>query len=107
MTLNNLISNAIKFTPNEGTVTVSAIENNNNNEVEISVKDTGVGMSEETINRMLSSDESISTNGTNNEKGTGLGFILVKDFVRKNNGRLNIISEIGNGSDFRFWLKCK
>jgi signal transduction histidine kinase len=103
--LNNLISNAIKFTPNDGTVTVSAIENNN--EVEISVKDTGVGMSEETINRMLSSDESVSTNGTNNEKGTGLGFVLVKDFVKKNNGRLNIISEIGHGSDFRFWLKRK
>jgi len=100
--LRNLISNAIKFTPAGGKVTVEAEENNRM--VFISVKDTGVGISEANITRLFVTGESFKTTGTDNEKGTGLGLILCREFAEKNGGSIKVTSEEGKGSCFTFSL---
>ena len=68
--------------------------------VEIKIKDSGIGMSSEKVNSILTSNEYTSTTGTDNESGTGLGLQLCKEFVKKNDGSLSIQSEIGKGSTF-------
>ncbi|HSQ47781.1 MAG TPA: hybrid sensor histidine kinase/response regulator [Lutibacter sp.] len=98
----NLISNAIKFTKSGGNISISASANQN--EVTISVKDTGVGISETRIEKLFHLDESYSTTGTNNEKGTGLGLILCKEFVEKHNKKIWVESEEGVGSTFYFTI---
>ncbi len=100
--LRNLISNAIKFTPENGKVKISVIKKFD--QCEISVKDTGVGMSELIINKILNTNKPLSTKGTNNEGGTGLGLLLCKEFINKNNGVFTIESKIGEGSTFKFVL---
>ena len=100
--LNNILNNAIKFTPDGGTVLVSA--NKNEDEIEVSIKDSGIGMSQKIIDNLLQSKKIDSTPGTHDEKGTGLGVALIKDFIKKNNGRLAIYSTSGKGTDFRFTL---
>ena len=97
-TITNLVSNAIKFTPKDGTIQVEAYETYEN--VEIKIKDSGIGMSSEKVNSILTSNEYTSTTGTDNESGTGLGLQLCKEFVKKNDGSLSIQSEIGKGSTF-------
>jgi two-component system, sensor histidine kinase and response regulator len=84
--LRNLISNAIKFTHQGGKVIVSAREQNDN--VVISVNDTGIGIPEEKIDRLFRIDESFSTEGTDKEMGTGLGLIICREFVEKHGGRI-------------------
>ncbi len=98
----NLVNNAIKFTPTQGEITVSSkvIENN----IKISVKDTGVGISEKNLSRLFKIDSNFSTYGTNNEKGTGLGLILCKEFVEKNHGNIFVQSKEGIGTEFYFLL---
>lgn len=93
----NLISNAIKFTPARGKVDISASKLNDEI-VRISVKDTGVGISPEDIEKIFRIDESFTTPGTAGEAGTGLGLILVREFVEKNNGSLKVESRIGEGT---------
>lgn len=100
--IRNLISNAIKFTPTGGTITLSATKSNE--EALISVADTGVGMSKEVIDKIFRIDAKHSTKGTADEKGTGLGLVLCKDFVEKNNGSIGVQSEEGKGSTFYFTL---
>lgn len=100
--IRNLISNAIKFTPKGGTITLSATKSNE--EALISVSDTGVGMSKEVIDKLFRIDAKHSTKGTADEKGTGLGLVLCKDFVEKNNGSIGVQSEEGKGSTFYFTL---
>ena len=73
--------------------------------VVISVKDTGIGIAPERIKDLFKFHKNESTFGTNGEKGTGLGLILVKEFIEKNQGKLNVESELGKGSTFRFTLK--
>jgi signal transduction histidine kinase len=102
LVINNILNNAIKFTPDGGMITFSA--ERAQNQVEISIKDTGIGMSQKLIDYLLLSESIGSTPGTRNEKGTGLGLILIKEFVGKNNGSLNIESKPGEGTDFRFSL---
>jgi signal transduction histidine kinase len=97
----NLISNAIKFTPEGGTITLG-LRLSQNNEVVVSVADTGVGMSGDILKKLFRIDTKHSTKGTANEKGTGLGLILCKEFVEKNGGRLWVESEVGKGSVFYF-----
>ena len=96
--ISNLVSNAIKFTPQGGSITIKYLENKDN--IELHIIDTGIGMSSETIKKLFKIDEDISTNGTNNEKGTGLGLILCKEFINKNGGDISVKSEIGKGSEF-------
>lgn len=100
--IRNLISNAIKFTPTGGTITLSATKSNE--EALISIADTGVGMSKEVIDKIFRIDAKHSTKGTADEKGTGLGLVLCKDFVEKNNGSIGVQSEEGKGSTFYFTL---
>jgi signal transduction histidine kinase len=100
--IRNLISNAIKFTPKGGTITLSATKSNE--EALISIADTGVGMSKEVIDKIFRIDAKHSTKGTADEKGTGLGLVLCKDFVEKNNGSIGVQSEEGKGSTFYFTL---
>jgi signal transduction histidine kinase/ligand-binding sensor domain-containing protein len=98
----NLISNAIKFTAKGGKVKVNAVVSEK--QVEISVSDNGIGMTKEIMEKLFRIDANLSTRGTENEKGTGLGLILCKEFVEKHCGRISVESEPGNGSIFRFVL---
>ncbi len=96
--ISNLVNNAIKFTPEGGTITIRYHENRDN--IELHIIDTGVGMTSEVIGKLFKIEESVSTRGTNNEKGTGLGLILCKEFINKNGGDISVISEVGKGSEF-------
>jgi PAS domain S-box-containing protein len=99
--LRNLISNALKFTYPDGKILISAEKNET--EVLIKVIDNGVGMSQEAIEKLFRFSN-YSTPGTQNEKGTGLGMILVEEFVTKHKGKIRVESEIGKGSSFIFTL---
>ncbi len=104
--LRNLISNAIKFTNNGGNIIISSKKQTDSNFVEISVEDTGVGIPKDTIDRLFRIDKNTSTQGTENEAGTGLGLILCKEFVEKHGGKIWAESEIGKGSEFIFSIPC-
>ena len=94
----NLITNAIKFTNRNGKVTISA--HSEKEVIIISIKDTGVGIPPENIEKLFKADKIYSTSGTEKEKGTGLGLILCKEFVEKNRGKIWVQSEPGKGSEF-------
>jgi signal transduction histidine kinase len=103
--LRNLISNAIKFTCRNGKVEVSSVLENNI--AEISVADTGIGMDEDTFAKLFRIDANLSTRGTENEKGTGLGLFLCKEFVERHGGRIWAESKKGRGSVFRFVIPAE
>lgn len=94
----NLINNAIKFTPNEGMITISTEIKDKN--LVIQITDTGVGMTEADVLKLFSNTENFSKYGTNFEKGTGLGLRLVKAMVIKNNGEIMVNSQPNKGSQF-------
>jgi PAS domain S-box-containing protein len=98
----NLISNAIKFTNRNGTITIAAEKENGF--LEISVTDTGVGIPKERIDDIFCINKNISTKGTVGEKGSGLGLILCKDFVERHGGKIRVKSEIGKGTSFIFTI---
>ncbi|MDA3910712.1 MAG: PocR ligand-binding domain-containing protein [Bacteroidales bacterium] len=100
--LRNLISNAIKFTNTGGKITILA--ENKENVLTMSINDNGVGISEDNVNKLFQIGENQSTLGTENEKGTGLGLILCKEFIEKNNGKIWVKSKVGAGSSFYFSL---
>lgn len=100
--LRNLISNALKFTPNNGIITVSCTSKIN--DLIISVNDNGVGMTQEVVNKIFKSNENYTTYGTENEKGTGLGLSICKELVESNHGRIWIESTLNEGSTFFFSL---
>ncbi|GAB3649594.1 histidine kinase N-terminal 7TM domain-containing protein [Echinicola sediminis] len=99
LVIRNLISNAIKFcqTGDQITITVRHLSD----EVEVRVKDSGVGIEEKNFKRIFS-NESFTTYGTQKERGTGLGLMLCKDFVEKNGGKIWVESEVGEGAKFFF-----
>lgn len=101
----NLISNAIKFTPEGGRITLKS--SCQNGVVITSITDTGVGMSQSVIEKLFRIDSKHSTKGTANEKGTGLGLILCKEFVEKNGGSIWVKSKEGEGTVFYFSLASK
>jgi signal transduction histidine kinase len=100
--LRNLISNAIKFTNSNGKINVHAVLKDIY--IEIAVSDNGVGLDEKSQNKLFNLETNKSSSGTENEKGTGLGLILCKEFVEKNGGKLWVESELGKGSNFKFTL---
>jgi len=84
--IRNLISNAIKFTPNEGKVDILAKKDNGS--FILSVSDNGVGIDSSIKDSLFRIDKNVSTRGTNNEIGTGLGLVLCKEFVDKMGGKI-------------------
>ena len=96
--LRNFISNSIKFTKEHGTVFVET--KSDDESVEIIVRDTGIGMDKEKIEKLFRLDVKVTSKGTNDEEGTGLGLILCKEFVEKNNGVISVESVQGKGSKF-------
>lgn len=100
--LRNLISNAIKFTNPNGNINV--LTTIDHNQVEISISDNGVGISKDVICELFNISMNVISQGTANEKGSGLGLILCKEFVEKLNGKIWVESEVGKGSDFKFTL---
>jgi two-component system, sensor histidine kinase and response regulator len=102
LVLRNLLSNAIKFTPQEGLVRVTSEKKENN--VEINIADSGVGIAGSDLEKLFIKDTLWTVNGTNNEKGLGLGLLLCKEFIEKNNGKLSVYSEVGIGTTFTVTL---
>ncbi len=113
----NLITNAIKFSNSNTTVTISGrivvpdVDNNSGNEeelqrkwFEVDISDTGIGIPEEIMPRLFKLDGQFSMAGTANEPGTGLGLILCKEMVEKNGGKIRVESQAGKGSTFSFSL---
>jgi signal transduction histidine kinase len=98
----NLISNAIKFTPDGGEVTINSIETKDF--IETRVSDTGIGIAEKDIEKLFRIDTHFSRSGTKDEQGTGLGLILCKEFLVKNGGNIRVESQVGKGSSFIFTL---
>ena len=100
--LGNLISNAIKFTPEGGEIRISAEQKQEG--INISVTDNGIGIPSDSIGKLFRIEEGFSTKGTNNEEGTGLGLILCKEFVEKHGGKIGVESVQGKGSVFYITL---
>ncbi len=101
--LRNLIHNAIKFTKENGTIKIDYIVNPTY--LTVSIKDNGIGISKENIEKLFKNNSFFTTYGTNQEKGTGLGLSLCKDFIEKNNGELWVESTINKGSTFYFTIR--
>ncbi|WP_457619084.1 tetratricopeptide repeat-containing sensor histidine kinase [Lutibacter sp.] len=100
--LRNLISNAIKFTNQNGKIEISTIKQDSF--VEISVKDNGVGILESEVKNLFNIEVKNSNVGTANEQGSGLGLILCKDFVEKHGGKIWVESTINEGTEFKFTI---
>lgn len=98
----NLLSNALKFTEPGGNITISAIQNDL--AVEVSVSDTGIGIAEKHLPELFRIDTKYKRSGTANEPGTGLGLLLCKEFVKRNDGSIRVESEVGRGSTFKITL---
>jgi len=94
----NLISNAIKFTRENGKIVLT--QHTRGDSVVIRIQDNGVGMDSKTLNKLFEKQESYTSLGTQKEKGTGLGLVMVKDFVEKNNGSIHVTSAPGQGTIF-------
>lgn len=103
--LRNLISNAIKFTHENGQIILRAEQQDT--DMIITVSDNGIGMSQEVVSRLWQIAELYTSPGTKGEKGTGLGLMLCKEFVEKHNGRIWVESEVGKGSDFKIALPVR
>ena len=103
----NLISNAIKFTPDGGEIVISSKEIvvNHKKVIETQICDNGIGMSYEELNKLFKIEHNFISKGTNNERGTGLGLILSKEFITQNDGNIRVESELTLGSRFIFNLK--
>lgn len=101
--LSNLSYNAIKFTPKGGNIIISA-RYSDVDRVEISIKDSGIGMNKEMQDKLFQLSEQISRQGTDGELSTGLGLFLCKEFIEKHNGTIWAESEEGKGSTFNFTI---
>ncbi|MBK7632462.1 MAG: PAS domain S-box protein [Ignavibacteriales bacterium] len=102
--IRNLVSNAIKFTHDGGTITVGC--KTNGDKAEVFVKDTGVGLSSEDQERLFKIEKQFTTEGTKNEKGTGFGLLLTNELIKKNDGTIKVTSKKESGSTFTIVLPC-
>lgn len=100
--LENLLSNAIKFSYPNSKIEIDCLHNER--EIQISVKDYGVGLSDEEMRLLFKLDSGFSTIGTNNEKGTGFGLLICKDMIEKMGGKIFVNSKKNEGSIFTFML---
>ena len=100
--LRNILSNAIKFTPEGGSIEL--LSDDENEFAIIRIKDNGVGISRDNIEKLFKIDEQYSTPGTNSESGTGLGLLIVNEFINRNSGRIEVESKVGSGSEFILYL---
>lgn len=98
----NLLSNAIKFSHPDSKIIIYG--ERINDIIQIRIVDQGIGMSQNILNKLFKIEENVTRSGTNNEEGTGLGLILVKEFIEKNNGNIRVESEEGKGTVFIFQL---
>ncbi len=97
--LRNILSNAIKFTKNKGSILVNS-QTYDNNTCCITIEDNGIGMTENELSDLFSIHKTVSSLGTNNEKGTGLGLMLCKEMIDINKGKINVKSSKGKGTKF-------
>ncbi len=102
--IRNLLSNAVKFTMPNGTISISLSQEQKPGFITLSIKDTGVGMTQAEIDELFLINKSRSTKGTDGETGTGLGLILCKEFIEKNRGQIWVESESGVGTTFSITL---
>lgn len=100
--IRNLLNNALKFTGSGGSIKIESVLGPKY--VEVKIKDTGVGITQENIDKILDEKQFYSTRGTSNEIGTGLGLNLCKNFIAKNKGEFRITSKINEGTTFSFTL---
>jgi len=100
--IKNLVINSIKFTKEEGNISASATVSGN--KIIIAIQDNGIGMKPEVLERLFISGSEFTTSGTQNEKGTGLGLQICKEFVELNGGQIWAESKFGIGSTFYFSL---
>jgi signal transduction histidine kinase len=101
--IRNLISNGIKFSYVNGTITIGAQKDEDTGKVILTVTDNGVGISPNQVGQIFNIDN-VSTSGTKNEKGTSLGLLLCKEFIELNGGKIQVESKVGSGSVFSFSL---
>lgn len=94
--IRNLLVNALKFTNPKGEIRITC--KTTDNQIEIGILDNGLGMNKDVLSQLFKGN--LTTRGTQNEKGTGLGLLMVKDFVEKNKGSIHVESEVGKGSEF-------
>ena len=100
--LRNLVSNAIKFTSKGGIVSISSSKAENN--ILLKVEDTGRGITEDKLDSLFTIEKSIASEGTEKEKGSGLGLVLCKEFIEKNNGEIFVKSVPGKGTSFEITI---
>ena len=101
----NLVANSIKFTHRGGSITIRCEDEGDS--YKISVIDTGIGIKEENLKKLFKIDKSFTSNGTDNEKGTGLGLLICYNIVKKHGSELKVDSKLGEGTTFSFSLKKK
>lgn len=104
--MRNLVFNAVKFTPGGGRIIITA-KPLSGNSVELSIRDTGIGMNGKMIDNLFNTGGQTNRKGTEGEPSTGLGLIICKDFIEKHGGKLGVESEEGKGSAFSFTLPVK
>lgn len=103
----NIISNSIKFTPNGGKVEIGIIDNNDSEFLTVFIKDTGIGMDDNLINKLFRIDQKVSRLGTNGESSTGLGLLLCKEFIEKHKCKIWAESIVNHGTCFYFTVRKK
>jgi signal transduction histidine kinase len=102
--VNNLLTNALKFTPNDGHISIKA-KYIDNQSVQVQISDTGIGMNDSLLDSLFTFDKNVVRRGLYNEPSTGLGLIVCKEFVEKHNGRIWAESNEGQGTTFYFTLQ--
>jgi len=103
--LRNIISNAVKFTKDNGEISINYLLKNDKHQ--ISIVDNGVGMSEEQAKNLFKTKSPVSNLGTNNERGTGIGLLISLELIKSLGGRIDVESKINEGSTFIITLPLK